>query len=113
MKIKKIRTYSKATKEASLLLGQMIQLARKERAWSETELAERAGINKLTLRKIEQGDLNTSMGLVFEVAVLVGLELFDVGPSRLASNLDQVKDKLRLLPKRIRKPMNDEVNDDF
>ena len=113
MKVKKIRSYSKYTKEAALLLGQLIQLARKEKSWSEIELAERAGINKLTLRKIEKGDLNTAMGLVFEVATLVGIQLFDSGPSRLTSNLERVEDKLALLPKRIRKPTSGGVNDDF
>ena len=40
----KTRVYSKYSKTAVALLGKLIQLARKERKWSEQALAERADI---------------------------------------------------------------------
>ncbi|WP_244290424.1 hypothetical protein [Leptospira bourretii] len=42
------RTYSKMAREASVLLGKEIQVARKERAWSEQVLADRIGISRTT-----------------------------------------------------------------
>ena len=67
-----LRTYSKLTIEAARLLGRQIKLNRKKRKLPMSELAQRAGISRDTLQKIEYGDLTCSLGLVFEVAVLVG-----------------------------------------
>ena len=73
----KQRVYSKYAQEAALLLGQRIKLARKKRKWSEMNLAERAGISRATLQKIEAGNMTPAIGLVFEVASLVGVSLFE------------------------------------
>lgn len=115
MKTKKVRTYSKATKEAARLLGLEIQLARKQRKMSESDLADRAGISRKTLQKIEKGDLSIAIGLMFEAASVIGVRLFDPGPSRFTTTMgiDQVSDKIALLPRRIRTPKNNESNNDF
>ena len=113
MKVKKQRSYSRTTAEAALLMGQYIQLARKDRGWSEEDLADRAGISRITLRKIEKGELNISLGFAFEVATIVGVKLFEPGPSQFAVSSDQLKDKIALLPKRVRKPKKEVVNDNF
>lgn len=106
----KERKYSKYTQDAAVLLGKYIQLARKERGFSEENLANRAGISRLTVRKIEKGDLKCEIGLVFEVATLVGVNLFDVDATTTIANtlafsasINRVNDKLALLPKSIRK----------
>ncbi len=52
----KQRTYSKYAQEAVTLLGEQIKLGRKQRQWSEKNLAERAGISRATLQKIESID---------------------------------------------------------
>ena len=96
------RTYSRHTREALALLGKQIRLGRKQRRWSETELAERAGIARATLQKIEKGDVGSSIGLVFEVAVLVGVPLFDAELPELVRHHARVDDKLALLPKAVR-----------
>jgi len=79
---------------------------------TQAELAERAGISIGTMRKIEQGDLKCEVGLVFEVAVLVGVRLFDDDKLPLNLLAGRVEDKLALLPKRINKQKT-EVRDDF
>lgn len=107
----KVRTYSHYAIDASKLLGQMIQLGRKNRRWTEQELAERAGISRGTLKKIEKGDLKCEIGLFFEVAALTGVTLFEEEPSRLASNIELVSAKLALLPQSIR--VKRTVKDDF
>lgn len=103
------RTYSKYTIEAAHLLAAQIKLGRKERGWTEEETAERAGISRTTLRKIEQGELGTAIGLVFEVATLVGVKLFE-DPVPIRTQRQHIEDKIALLPQRIRMP---EVDDDF
>ncbi len=108
----KKRAYSRYSNAAAELLGKAIQLGRKERKWTAQELAERAGIARGTLIKIEKGDMRCEIGLVFEVAALVGVKLFDVDESQLTMNIDRFNDKIALLPKSIRPPSK-VVHDDF
>ena len=108
----KDRTYSRYTREAGALLGKQVRLERKQRRWTEHELADRAGISRATLQKIEKGDLNVAIGLVFEVAALVGVRLFDEERSSLATHLARTDDKLALLPSAVRKRRKT-VDDDF
>lgn len=98
----KERIYSKYTREALCLLGKQIKLGRKKHNWSESDLSERAGISRATLQKIEKGYSGCAIGLFFEVAVLVGLKLFDPDTSSLRQHLAQTDDKLAVLPKKIR-----------
>lgn len=103
MTIKKSRAYSRYTKDAAILLGKHIQLARKNRKLSEHDFADRIGISRTTLHKIEKGDLKCEIGLVFEAATLAGIKLFDVNQSSsFEKNLESVNDKLALIPKSIR-----------
>lgn len=114
MKVKKQRKYSAYTHEAIRLLGMHIQQARKLRNLSETNMADRAGIARKTLQKIEKGDPRVAIGFSFELAALLGIRLFDAEPSRMALDLDRMEAKLAILPKRIRNPKSDhEVKDDF
>ena len=106
------RTYSRYTQEAGQLFGNLIRLKRKERRMTQAELAERAGISIGTMRKIEQGDLKCEVGLFFEVAVLVGVRLFEIDTLPMNLLAERVEDKLALLPKRINKQKT-EVRDDF
>lgn len=106
------RTYSRATREATELLGKLIRLSRKERKMTENELAGRAGISRATLQKIERGDLKCEIGLFFEVATLVGVKLFGMEDSSTVSmHLGRINDKLALLPQSVRTSMK--VDDDF
>lgn len=106
------RTYSRYTHEAATLLSRQIRLGRKQRKWTENELAQRAGISRATLQKIEKGDLGVAIGLVFEVAALVGVPLFEEERGSLALHIARADDKLALLPQAVRKP-GQPVNDDF
>ena len=99
----KERTYSRYTREAATLLAKQIQLGRKQRKWTERELADRAGISRATLQKIEKGDLGVAVGLVLEVAALTGVALFDEERSSLAPHIARTDDKLVLLPSAVRK----------
>jgi DNA-binding XRE family transcriptional regulator len=106
------RPYSRATREALTLLGRLIRLARKQRKMTEIDLATRIGVARSTLQLIEMGDPKVEIGLAFEAATLVNVPLFTEEPSRLASELSRVNDKLALLPHSVRRPRS-EVKDDF
>lgn len=106
------RTYSRYNTHAVLLMGTQIKLGRKEHRWSEQELAERAGISRSTVQKIERGDMSCAIGLVFEVAALVGIKLFDSDNTSLLAQIERAQDKIALLPKTIHKTTKD-IDDDF
>lgn len=106
------RAYSRYSREASALLGGLIRAARKERRITAQEVADRAGISRGLLQRIEKGDLKCEIGAVFEVASIVGVTLFDADESTLRKQRRQVEDKLVLLPKSIRKKSRT-VHDDF
>lgn len=110
--MKKIKTLSRYTTIAVALLGKQIQLGRKQHKWSENELAARAGISRATLQKIEKGDFHCGIGLVFEVATLVDIQLFEADSNVLAQRIQQTQDKIILLPKSIRNAHKD-IDDDF
>lgn len=106
------RTYLRHTRDAAELLGKLIRLGRKERKMTEAELSGRAGISRRTLQKIERGDLKCEIGLVFEVANLVGVSLFgDQGGAHIFSTISRIDDKLALLPQLVRRAVK--VNDEF
>ena len=106
------RTYSRYTKEAAVLLGNLIRLGRIERKMSAQDLAERAGISRTTLHKIENGDMKCEIGLVFEVAALVGVKLFDSDLAGLSTSRKQADDKIALLPKSVH-AFKRSIDDDF
>ncbi len=108
----KKRTYSQYSVEAATLLGAQIKLGRKQRKWTESELASRAGISRATLQKIEKGDMTCAVGLVFEVATLVRVHLFDSDKTSITMQMDRMNDKLSLLPKTVHKTRK-AVDDDF
>ncbi len=108
----KQRTYSKHTLEAATLLGEQIRLGRKLRKWTEQNLADRAGISRATLQKIEKGTTTCAIGLFFETAMLVGVNLFNKDNFPLTNNIEQARAKVALLPQRIQTATR-KVDDDF
>ena len=108
----KNRTYSRYTQDAVQLIARLIRSSRVERKLTTQEVAERAGISRGLLQRIEKGDLKCGIGAVFEVATIVGVRLFDMEPTMLTKQIKQLDDKLTLLPKSIRKTSRP-VNDDF
>ena len=93
-------------------MGQLIRIGRTERKLTAQDLADRAGISRGMLQRIEKGDPKCEIGVVFELAVLVGVKLFDAEASSLAGHIKQAEDKLALLPKSVRTPRK-AVDDDF
>ncbi|WP_110590683.1 helix-turn-helix transcriptional regulator [Tritonibacter mobilis] len=110
--MRRTRTYSRATKQALSILGKLIKVGRVERGLTAAELAERAGITRKTLRRIEYGEPGPEIGMVFEVAALVGVRLFQYDDRTLQMHNARLDEKLALLPQSVR-PSSKEVDDDF
>lgn len=110
--MRRAHPYSPQTLDAVRLLGLEIARTRRARRWTETALAERAGISAVTLRNIERGAPTVGIGTVFEVATILGLKLFGADRDGLRAMAQQSHDRLALLPSRVREPTRP-VNDDF
>jgi transcriptional regulator with XRE-family HTH domain len=106
------RSYSRYAREAAKLLGLMIHNARVELELTVADVAERAGVSRGLVHRIEKGEMGCSIGAVFELAALVGLHLFEAEPTTLTQHLSMTRDKFTLLPKVVR-PGTKEVKDEF
>jgi transcriptional regulator with XRE-family HTH domain len=106
------RSYSRYAREAAELLGLMIQNARIERELTVAEVAERAGVSRGLVHRVEKGDMGCSIGAAFELAAIVGLRLFEAEPTTLTRYLSMARGKLTLLPKAVR-PGTKGVKDEF
>lgn len=80
-------------------LGEDLRLARLRRQLNAEVVAERSGISRATLVKIEAGDPSVAMGSYFQVLRVLGLEQ---GISSLASDdeLGRKMQDLELRPRR-------------
>lgn len=109
-----LRTYSRYTEEALRLFAATVRAARLEQKLTTKEVAERAGISRSLLQRIEKGDPGCGIGVVFEVAKIVGVKLFDedADMNTVIAHRKRTEEKLSLLPRRSRK-LTKKVNDDF
>lgn len=106
------RTYSRQNLEGLELLAQAIRVGRIERKISAQVLADRAGISRSLLQRIENADPTCSIGAVFEAATIAGVSLFESEPGRLQTHRAVLTEKLSLLPRRPRKSER-VIHDDF
>jgi transcriptional regulator with XRE-family HTH domain len=106
------RTISRYSCDALLLLSQMIRRGRIERRLTTQALADRAGISRGLLQRIEKGDPGCAIGAAFEVAAIVGIPLFDSDRRALAASISANNSIVALLPKSVR-PWEKKLKDDF
>ncbi len=106
------RSYSRYAREAAELLGLMIRNTRTERGITVADVAERAGVSRGLVHRIEQGEMGSSIGAAFEVAAVIGLRLFEADPTTLTRHLSMERDRLTLLPRSVRTGTT-RVKDDF
>lgn len=106
------RAYSAYAREAIALLGQLVRAARLSRRLTMDEVAERAGITRALLRRIERGEMGSAIGAAFEVAAIVGVRLFDADQDRLGAERMAQDRILSLMPASARRHQRI-VDDDF
>jgi len=107
------RSITRQASDAARALGAQVTAARRQRRWTAARLAEQAGINERTLRKVERGDPTVALGTALDVAVLVGVPLFAASPSELAVLTDNLADRAALLGRRVVPISDDGLDDDF
>ena len=104
--------HSRYSRDAVRLLGLMIRNARIERQLTAEQLAERAGVSRGLVQRVEKGDLASSIGAAFELAAIVGVPLFDATQQSLTSHIERERHTQSLLPRTVHLPKK-EVMDDF
>lgn len=67
-------TISPTLEDILKTVGENIKLARLRRKITATMLAERAGISRVTLRKVENGESSATMAIYANVLFCLGLE---------------------------------------
>ncbi len=117
--MKKHATYHfpKAPAQSLILLGQMLEFARKDRHWRQSELAERIGITRQTLARMEAGGGKVAIGHYFAAAWLLDLPIFPgmENPSLTQNNsliqfFELLKNKY---PQRILSKSEKKIENDF
>jgi transcriptional regulator with XRE-family HTH domain len=98
------RPRSHYAKAAATLLGQLIRKARIDKKMTAEDVAERAGLSRGLLRRIENGDLGCALGAVFETAAIVGVRLFDADETKLTGDLASNTAVMTLIPKAVHAP---------
>ena len=97
--------------DAARVLGATIKVGRIRRRWTMAELAERAGVSRQTIIKVERGDPSVALGTFFEAATLVGVPLFE-GDDTRQRHARLKETEIALLPSSVRRPQV-RVDDDF
>lgn len=111
--MRKEHSYSPRALDAARLLGLEVARARRARRWSQKDLAERAGVSPNTLRSVEQGAPTVAIGIFFELALLLGVDLYGTEPAGLPALVVRGRERLALLPSRVRAQPPGDVEDDF
>lgn len=109
---RKTRTYTTQTLDIVKVLGLEVARGRRERRMTADELAERAGTSPMTVRRIERGDPTVAVGTMFEAARLAGVRFFGADRDGIAVLVERGRERLALLPSRVREPAA-EIRDDF
>ena len=106
------RPHSRYAREALEHLGNLIREGRQAKRLTVKELAERAGISRYLLSRIEAGEPGCGIGAVLEVAAIVGVPLFDADPQTMTMLHEHSTQRKALLPRLVRTSLRG-VKDDF
>src|SRR3546814_19410028 len=93
-------------------LGTVVQVERMSRGMTAQEMADRLGIDRSTLQRLERGVREVELGLAFEACAILSIPLFEEDAQGITMRLDEMNKRLALLPSRIR-PKQLSVSDDF
>lgn len=113
--MKKTHAYLPSTTYALQALGAQIAVARRELGWTAADLAERLGVTAQLVSRLERGSPSTTVGTMFEAAVICGVPLFGADPDdtrAMAALAEHQRLRLALLPSRTRRRAV-EVSSDF
>mgnify|MGYP001436626570 CR=1 FL=1 len=88
-------------RDAALLMGANVRLARINRRWTAAELGAHAGCSRYTVAAIERGSASVAFGNVLNVCAALGIALFVPDRSELARLTRAQLEIARLMPERV------------
>jgi transcriptional regulator with XRE-family HTH domain len=109
---RRVRAPLPVTEDALAVLGAQISAARKELGWTLDQLAERVGVTRQLISRIESGGATPQIGTVFDAATICGVPLFAPDAAQLSRLADAERNRAALLPARVR-PQKVALIDDF
>lgn len=96
-----------SVRESLKEMGELIACARKEKRWTQEELAQRIGVNRMTVVRIEKGAPEVATGLFLTAAWLLGLPILTwqaMGEGRSDTVIGDLLTKLKKsLPSTVRR----------
>lgn len=95
------------------LFAELIEEGRLRKGWTRDELAERVGVGVVTIRQVAKGSPRVAIGTYLEAAALVGVSLFTDDLDTLKQEQATQRERLTLLPKRVRRQPQEPIDDDF
>jgi len=97
-------------------MGRFIACARKEKRWTQEELALRIGVSRMTVVRLEKGAPEVATGYFLTAAWLLGLPVLTwqhMGEGRSDTVVGDLLTKLKKsLPDKVRRG-NKKINNDF
>lgn len=110
--MKQQHPYSHHTRDALTLFGLQIRERRIAHRMTMAELAERVGVSRGLIQRLEKGEPGTSIGVAFEAARIVGIPLFEPERAGVAEQVKRSAHILSLMPRSVRR-LPAKIDDDF
>ena len=108
---------AKLPKEFLRLLAELLVVARKSKRWRQSDLAERIGISRQSVARMERGDATVAIGhyvmaaWLLDIPILPGLKTESADLQTMIGQL--VSFLAQQLPERIVKKQEKPIDDDF
>ena len=113
MPASKKKSYARYTLAALARLGQLVAIARKEQRMTAQALAERIGVARGMIQRLEAGNPKVDIGVAFEACTILGVPLLgEDDAATMTLRVDDGRSRLALLP-RYARARTVELADDF
>lgn len=97
------RGHSRYARDALRVMGDTFHAARVSQRVSQAELAERAGISRALVARVERGDPGCAVGSVFEIDAILRVPLFDLDERAIRRKALHTTHLRTLLPGSVRR----------
>lgn len=77
------------------------------------DFADRLGVTRGTVQRLEQGDPKVELGIAFEACTVLGIRLFDDDLGGMTLRREELQKRLTLLPKYARPRKQIVIDNDF
>jgi len=83
------------------VLGEMLALARKSRRLRQADLAERVGVSRQTIARMEKGDPNVAIGVYFVAAWILNIPIIPGMETNLSESNEVTTQLIQFLKKQL------------